>query len=102
MVKKHSYTSFFNIIKKPIITDKTSKNIEDNIYWFFVDYKANKTAIKRAIEYIFDVKVETVNTMNQAPKKKRIGKFTGYLKKTKKAIIKLDRKSKINLFTEIE
>nr|QCI04296.1 ribosomal protein L23 [Anotrichium furcellatum] len=102
MVQKNKYKSFFNIIKYPLITDKTSKNIEDNIYWFAVDKSASKTNIQEAIEYIFDVKVKNINTMNEPPKKKRVGKFIGYVKKHKKAIIKLHNDYKINLFTDIE
>nr|QCI08431.1 ribosomal protein L23 [Ptilothamnion sphaericum] len=89
---------FFNIIKYPIITDKTSKNIEDNIYWFAVDKKSNKTDIKKAIEYIFDVKIKKINTLNKAKKKKSVGKFQGYKTQYKKAIIQLHNKYKINLF----
>jgi len=92
----------FNIIKYTLITDKTSKNIEDNVYWFAVDKHANKIDIKQAVEYIFDVKVQKINTMHRPYKKKRVGKFTGYLKKYKKAIIKLHDGYKINLFEETE
>lgn len=89
-----------NLIKYPIITDKTSRQIEDNIYCFAVDRRANKKLIKNAIEYIFDVKVKKINTLNQPPKKKRVGKFIGYVTKNKKAIIQLHQQYKINLFND--
>nr|QCI06431.1 ribosomal protein L23 [Dictyurus purpurascens] len=88
------------LIKYPIITDKTTKKIEDNIYYFAVDKNANKIYIKKAIEYIFNVKVNKINTLNQPKKKKRIGKFEGHTTQYKKAIIKLNEEYKINLFEE--
>jgi len=92
--------TLLNIIKYPIITDKTTKVIEDNIYYFAVDKKANKIQIKRAIEYTFNVKVNKINTLKQAKKSKTIGRFKGYVSQHKKAIVHLDNKSKIDLFEE--
>lgn len=89
-----------NLIKYPIITDKTTKAIENNIYYFAVEKKANKPDIKKAIEYIFNVKVKKINTLKQPKKSKTIGKFKGYISQYKKAIIQLDNQSKINLFEE--
>ena len=90
----------FNLIKYPIITDKTTKSIEENIYYFAVDKKANKIDIKNAVEYIFNVKIKKINTLNQAKKLKTIGKSKGYTSQYKKAIIKLHKDNKINLFEE--
>nr|QCI05901.1 ribosomal protein L23 [Dasysiphonia japonica] len=87
-----------NLIKYPIITDKTTKVIEENIYSFAVDKKANKYEIKAAVEYIFDVKVKKINTLNQPIKIKTLGKFKGKKTQYKKAIIKLFDEYKINLF----
>lgn len=89
-----------DIIKYPIVTDKTTKSIEDNIYYFAVSKKSNKKEIKKAIEYIFNVEVTKINTINSAPKSKRIGKFKGHITQYKKAIIKLHHASKINLFED--
>nr|YP_009397275.1 ribosomal protein L23 [Thuretia quercifolia]ARW66461.1 ribosomal protein L23 [Thuretia quercifolia] len=101
MINKTEYNKqLLNLIKYPIITDKTTKKIEENIYYFAVEKKANKTKLKEAIEYIFNVKVTKINTLNQARKTKRIGKFQGYINQYKKAIIKLDKQDKINLFEE--
>ena len=91
-------TKILNLIKYPIITDKTTKVIEDNIYSFAVDKKANKNEIKEAVEYIFNVKVKKINTLNQPIKIKTLGKFKGRKTQYKKAIVKLFDEYKINLF----
>lgn len=87
-----------DIIKAPIITEKSASLAQDkNTITFSVDTKANKTEIKQAIEKIFDVKVDSVNTINVKPKKKRVGRYTGKTNKVKKAIVKLKEGSKIEL-----
>ena len=89
--------NYRDIIKGPIMTEKSANLAQDNLITFSVDTKANKTQIKQAIEKIFDVKVESVNTINVRPKKKRVGKYTGYTNKVKKAIVKLKEGSSIEL-----
>ena len=89
--------NYRDIIKAPIITEKTSTLNGNNVVTFSVDVKANKTQIKQAIESIFNVKVESVNTINVHPKKKRVGRYSGYTKKVKKAIVKLKEGSSIEL-----
>ena len=59
----------FDIIYAPIITEKTALMANENKYAFKVDPRANKTQIKQAIESIFNVKVESINTTNSHPKK---------------------------------
>ncbi len=87
-----------NIIKAPIVTEKSADLAQNaNTYTFSVDTKANKTQIKQAIEAIFNVKVENVNTVNVRPKKKRVGRYTGTTNKVKKAIVKLKEGSSIEL-----
>lgn len=87
-----------DIIKGPIVTEKSSDLLkEKNTITFSVDPKANKTQIKQAIEKVFNVKVESVNTVNVRPRKKRVGKYTGYTSKVKKAIVKLQEGSSIEL-----
>ncbi len=87
-----------DIIKAPIITEKTASISQDGqSYVFEVDVKANKTEIKQAIEKIFNVKVLEVRTINVKPKKKRVGKYTGMTSKYKKAIVKLAEGSSIEL-----
>ena len=79
----------FDIIYAPIITEKSAMMAQDNKYAFKVDPRANKTEIKQAIESIFNVKVVSITTANSHPKKRRVGKYTGYADKYKKAIVKL-------------
>ena len=87
-----------DIIKAPIITEKTASIAQDGqSYVFKVDTKANKTEIKQAIEKIFNVKVESVHTINVRPKKKRVGRYTGMTSKYKKAIVKLAEGNTIDL-----
>ena len=89
--------NYRDIIKAPIITEKTAALNENNVVTFSVDVKANKTQIKQAVESIFNVKVESVNVINVHPKKKRVGRYSGYTKKDKKAIVKLKEGSSIEL-----
>lgn len=87
-----------DIIKAPIITEKTANiAVDGKSYVFKVDTKANKTEIKQAIEKIFNVKVLEVRTINVKPKKKRVGRYTGMTSKYKKAIVKLAEGSSIEL-----
>ena len=89
--------NYRNIIKAPIITEKASTLKENNVYTFSVDVKANKIQIKQAVEEIFKVKVESVNTVTVRPKKRRVGRYTGTTNKVKKAIVKLKAGSSIEL-----
>ena len=89
--------NYRDIIKSPIMTEKSSTLAQNNIITFSVDVKSNKTQIKQAIEKVFNVKVESVNTVNVRPKKKKVGKYTGYTSKVKKAIVKLKDGSSIEL-----
>ena len=92
--------SLLDLIKYPIITDKTTKLIEENQYSFAVDRRASKTDIKKAIEYIFNVNVKHINTCNSPNKKKRVGKFIGKKANYKKAFITLHEGYNITLFSE--
>ena len=89
--------NYRDIIIAPIITEKTSDLAQNNVITFSVDVKANKTQIKQAIENIFNVKVESVNTINVKPKRKRVGRYVGKTNKVKKAIVKLKEGSSIEL-----
>lgn len=60
-----------DILIKPLITEKSTVLIQDNKYTFRVDPRANKTQIKQAVESIFKVKVEKVNTINVKGKKEK-------------------------------
>ncbi len=82
-----------DIIKRPVITERSADLMAENKYTFDVDVRANKTQVKHAIEEIFDVKVEKVNIMNVKPKKKRMGRYEGYTNRRRKAIVKLSEGS---------
>ena len=86
----------YDIIIAPIITEKTASMEQEGKYAFKVDARANKTQIKQAIEKAFNVKVEKINTVNNHPKKKRVGRYTGMTNKYKKAIVKLAEGSTIS------
>ena len=87
-------------IKRPVITEKSMNAMEENKYTFEVDTRANKTLVKQAVEAAFDVKVKDVNIVNVRPKFKRMGKYAGYTKKRRKAIVTLTSDSKaIELFS---
>ncbi len=89
-----------DIIIKPIITEKSMEDMESRKYTFKVDKRANKSEIKKAIESVFDVKVEKVNTMNMLGKMKRQGYTSGRRPSWKKAIVKLTEDSKSIEFFE--
>jgi large subunit ribosomal protein L23 len=88
-----------DIILAPVISEKTYGLIEENVYTFFVHPDSNKTQIKIAIEKIFSVKVESVNTINRPGKRKRTRFGYGKRKDTKRAIVTLAEGSKpIDIF----
>jgi large subunit ribosomal protein L23 len=89
-----------DLIKYPIITDKATKLLELNQYSFATDPKATKAQIKSAIQYLFQVKVTSVNTQIPSQKSRRVGKFLGTKSLYKKAIITLAQGNSINLFSE--
>lgn len=83
-----------DIIKRPVITERSTDLMVDKKYTFEVDTRANKTQIKKAVEEIFGVKVASVNTMNYKGKFRRFGRYSGYTRKRKKAIVQLTPDSK--------
>ena len=89
-----------NIIKYPLITDKSTRLLENNQYSFIVDRYSDKITIKNAIEYLFNVKVRKVNTCRLPRQKKRVGKYIGWKPNYKKAIVTLSEGDVINLFTD--
>lgn len=90
-------TKYLEIIKAPVVTEKSAALAENNTYSFYVDVKANKTEIKDAIEKIFKVTVEEVRTINVHPRKKRVGRYIGLTNRKKKAIVRLADGQSINL-----
>ena len=84
----------YDIIRKPVITERSMSAVADKKYVFEVERGAEKTEIKRAVEEIFGVKVKSVNTMNVRGKNKRMGVHEGKTAAKKKAIITLTEDSK--------
>ena len=86
---------YYDVILKPVITEKSMAGMGEKKYTFLVNPEANKTMIKEAVEKMFDgVKVANVNTMNLDGKNKRRGMVMGKTAKTKKAIVTLTADSK--------
>ena len=90
-----------DIIKRPVITERSSDLMGEKKYTFEVDTRANKTQVKDAVQEIFGVDVEKVNIMNYKGKFKRMGKHAGYTNKRRKAIVKLTADSKEIEFFEV-
>ena len=89
----------YDIIKRPIITEKTNIQKEDaNQVTFEVDRKANRVEIKRAVETIFNVNVAAVRTMQVKGKIKRRGRIVGKRKDWKKAVVTLLPGQRIDFF----
>ncbi len=86
---------YYDVILKPVITEKSMDGMSEKKYTFLVHPEANKSQIKEAVEKMFDgTKVAKVNTMNCDGKKKRRGMVVGKTAKTKKAIVQLTEDSK--------
>jgi len=89
-----------DIILSPVVSEKSYNLIDDGKYTFVVDPRANKTEIKLAIEKIFNVKVDSVNTLNRQGKTRRTKFGTGKRKDTKRAIVTL-KSGSIDIFTAV-
>lgn len=86
---------YYDVILKPVITEKSMNAMTDKKYTFMVHADANKTMIKEAVEKMFPgTKVEKVNTINIDGKAKRRGMVVGKTAQSKKAIVKLTADSK--------
>lgn len=83
-----------DIIRKPLVTEKSTRMMEELKYAFQVDRNANKIEIKNAVEELFKVKVKSVNTINVSGKLKRMGAHSGRRPNWKKAIVTLEQGSK--------
>ena len=90
-------TKYLEILKAPVITEKSQIAKSEGKYTFKVDSKANKIEIKEAIEKIFNVKVKAIRTLNVKPKKRRVGRYTGLTTRYKKAIVTLAEGQTIDL-----
>jgi large subunit ribosomal protein L23 len=83
-----------DIIIKPLVTEKATSLMDEGKYVFVVEKHANKIEIRKAIETLFGVQVDVVNTVNVKGKPKRVGAHSGFRSDRKKAIIKLKEGSK--------
>ena len=88
-------SSFYDIIKAPVISEKAYAGMEQGTYSFWVDQNVNKTQVKNAIQQAFGVRVVKVNLANVPGKRKRVGKFEGHRVDRKKAMVKLAEGQKI-------
>lgn len=94
-------TDYRDVILRPIITEKSMKLMaEDNKVTFEIAKGVNKFEVKKAVEALFNVDVEQVNTMNVKPKKRRVGRFEGKTNRVRKAIVKIKEGQTIDLFGE--
>jgi large subunit ribosomal protein L23 len=84
----------YDIILKPVISEKSMADVQNRKYTFKVAVDANKTQVKMAVEEIFGVDVDKVNIMNVNGKVKKMGKNIGRTAASKKAIVTLTEKSK--------
>ncbi len=92
----------YDIIKKPVLTEKTYDQFPGRTYTFEVDKTANKIEIKKAVEEVFGVQVESVHTINSDGKVRRQGNSSGRTSSSKKAYVKLKKDSKgIEFFDSI-
>ena len=86
---------YYDVILKPVITEKSMTGMGEKKYTFLVNPEANKSQIKEAVEKMFEgTKVAKVNTINYDGKNKRRGMVYGKTAKTKKAIVQLTADSK--------
>ena len=93
--------NLYSVLQKPLVTEKSTEIREaSGQYTFFVNKKSKKDEIRRAIEKLFDVKVESVNTLLLRGKLKRRGQHLGRAPMRKKAYVKLAEGQKLKLFEE--
>ncbi len=87
-----------DVILKPVVSEKSYALLDDGVYTFVVHPDANKTEIRQAVEAIFNVEVDKVNTLNRKGKRKRRRQFYGTRPDTKRAIVTLKGDDRIDLF----
>ena len=87
-----------DVIIRPIITEQSMIEMENDKYTFEVDRRANKTEVKQAVEDLFDVKVVKVNILNVRGKLKRMGRYAGDTRKRRKAVVQIQEGQSIEIF----
>lgn len=90
--------SIYEIVKRPLITEKTTKLVEQNKYTFEVMQGVNKIEVKNAVEALYKVTVEQVNIINVRKKQRRVGKYTGFRPAIRKAIVTLAKGDTLDVF----
>lgn len=88
----------YDVIVKPLITEKSTKLVESRKYTFEVMQGANKVEVKKAIEEIFKVNVIQVNMINVRKKERRVGKYEGFRPAVRKAIVTLAEGQTLDVF----
>lgn len=88
----------YEVIKRPLITERSTEQAEAGVYVFEVNRKANKVQIQQAIEEIFGKKVKSVNTLRIHRKQRGRGDFAGYTQLGKKAVVRLMPGERIDIF----
>ncbi|MCP4354178.1 MAG: 50S ribosomal protein L23 [Proteobacteria bacterium] len=87
------------VIKYPILSEKSYQQMATGVYTFAVDFRTNKAEVKKVVEHIFDVKVAKVNIATVQKKPKKVGRFDGFTNRYKKAVVTLSE-GVINIFPE--
>jgi large subunit ribosomal protein L23 len=90
----------FQIIRRPIVTERSTDLKEKRKLIFQVDIRANKREVKRAVEALFNTKVDKVNTVRVKGKPKRMGAHAGRRSNWKKAVVTIQEGQKLDLFGE--
>lgn len=88
----------YDILVRPIVTEKSYALIEERRYTFEIAKGANKTAVKQAVETIFGVKVEKVNIINGVRKRRKVGRYEGLRPAVRKAVVTLAEGEKLDVF----
>ncbi|GAA3028201.1 hypothetical protein GCM10020229_44570 [Kitasatospora albolonga] len=97
-ITSKTFTDPRDVLVKPVISEKSYSLLDENKYTFIVSPGSNKTQIKQAVEAVFSVKVEAVNTINRQGKRKRSKTGFGKRKDTKRAIVTLAEGNRIDIF----
>lgn len=88
----------YDILVRPLITEKSMKLVEEGKYTFEVKQGSNKVEVKKAVEELFKVEVTAVNMVNTLRKKRRVGKYEGLRPAVQKAIVTLADGQKLDVF----
>lgn len=89
-----------DIIIAPVISEKSHRDLQSNKYYFKVARGATKTDVEKAIQELFEVKVEKVNMINMRGKRKSLGRYQGFTPSWKKAVVTVNKDQKIQGFFE--